>query len=142
MTFTQAQENWLTILESGKEQQATGTLEINGRYCCLGLACKSLQLPFTADDGYFHESISHDEQMPGESYQLLGLHSAIGDLNGEFHLSDFTHRPQDSEIRIDCLASANDHSASFAQIAAFIRQYPDAVFVPRKHPLDPASVER
>jgi hypothetical protein len=102
---------------------------------------QKLAASFTADDGYFHESISHDEQMPGESYQLLGLNSAIGDLNGKFNLSDFTHRPQDSEIRIDCLASANDHSASFAQIAAFIRQYPDAVFVSSKEQLAAVSID-
>ncbi len=33
-------KKWLEALRSGKYKQATGQLEKEGEYCCLGVACK------------------------------------------------------------------------------------------------------
>ena len=38
-------EAWVKALRSGRYKQANSRLEYNGRFCCLGVLCKTLRMP-------------------------------------------------------------------------------------------------
>lgn len=121
------QESWLTALESGEHQQCKGTLGmvVEGREtnCCLGVWCKvSGSLRSVREDGV----VLYDgfDGVPAMSvWKDLGLRSQDGDFCG---MGEDTRciGPNGSSA----LTLANDGGATFAEIAAFCRARPEAVF--------------
>lgn len=119
------QEKWLKALESGEYVQCQGTLGLVDKdgtesNCCLGVACRVLGSVRHVSD---HGTVTYDGCMgaPSDDFALdvLGLKSQQGDFRGCDH---------ELNGRL-CLTEANDYGeATFAQIAAFCREYPEAVF--------------
>lgn len=117
------QEKWLQALESGEHQQCRGELGVmvDGveKNCCLGLACRVLGVSRSMDpqDGLI--AYGGCDKTPPMSFALgvLGLRSIQGSLAFE--------KLKDER----CLTEANDvGGATFAEIAAFCREHPEAVF--------------
>lgn len=122
--FTVDQELWLVDLENTEEPQTTVSLCDNGGWCCLGRLCDVLNVPkmeFKLDNYKFGiESDGEDlsaEVLPEYVAKLVGLRSTQGHI-------------KDSPIEWERLTELNDDAGwSFKQIAAFIRQYPEKVFL-------------
>jgi hypothetical protein len=116
------QEKWLRALESGEYLQCTGKLGIvvDGveQNCCLGVACRVMGADRRVlDDGRVSYDGSCGCAPPKVAYTQMALHAQAGDFKGE----RLKNR--------GCLAEANDHAgATFAEIAAFCRAHPEAVF--------------
>ena len=114
------QEKWLAALESGKfKQTKDGYLRtIEGRYCCLGVACELFGPKATGLSGnavrFGKESTSN---APKKTQYALALRGCLGQITDGTYLS--------TESR---LADANDRGVSFKRIAAFCRKHPEAVF--------------
>ena len=109
----------LAALESGEYEQCKGALHNGHEYCCLGVMSKVLLGDpeiFIQDDGkaaFGWEQTG--EFAPASVEHRLGLRSVIGDLSG----AELNGKKS--------LADANDAGATFAEIAAFIREHPYAV---------------
>lgn len=124
--FTDLQEKWLQALESGEWKQTRGLLYDGKGYCCLGVACRlvdenhpALALDVDGDSEGWTEVGASNQQTAPPNVQS-GLFLAIP--NGSFHgLSPELRR----EVT---LTDANDSGVSFTEIAAYIREYPWAVF--------------
>ena len=87
-------KKWIKALESGRYKQTQENLELDGRYCCLGVLCKTMRIdPQTAKNSFCHELLS-------ESFlEKVGLR-------------------EEEQSR---LAGMNDKGNSFMEIAAYIR---------------------
>ena len=87
-------KKWIKALESGRYKQTQGNLELDGRYCCLGVLCKTMRIdPQTAKSSFEYELLS-------ESFlEKVGL----------------------TEEEQSKLAGMNDNGKSFREIAAYIR---------------------
>jgi hypothetical protein len=119
--FTSEQEKWLTALENGKYKQGKGSLWIlvDGQkcHCCLGVAYEEL----------FPDSLA---MQPLDCRREISDHKVIID-DLKLYLRSSTgmfHTDAPALNGNDCLAEANDQGTSFADIAAYIRSYPWAVF--------------
>lgn len=109
--MTEAQEKWLTALESGEWRQCRNTLANDkGEHCCLGVACVVNGIEIPEDHG--------------EAYTWLNTEFGLRSMMGEFAEVHFI----DSE-RIRTLTDLNDwYEYTFPQIAAFIRANPTLIF--------------
>ena len=112
--LTNEQELWLIALESGNYRQTRYRLELNGAYCCLGVAAAVLGAKRTvSSDGY----ISYEGQtqlLPASVVKKLQLRNEGGGVK---------------DINLDSLTYMNDFlDYSFADIADFIRKNPEKVF--------------
>ena len=101
-------EEWASALESGKYDQAVGTLHINGSFCFLGVGCDITKYGYWNSGDYVYVLDN------GEVRSIGGYisDSLIGDAYG---LTD----AEESE-----LASCNDAGTPFPEIAAMIRALP------------------
>ena len=87
-------KKWIKALESGRYKQTQGNLELDGRYCCLGVLCKTMRIdPQTAKIGFDYELLSESV------LEKVGL----------------------TETEQSKLAVMNDKGKSFGEIAAHIR---------------------
>lgn len=116
------QERWLQALESEKYIQGKEYLrqpcDSGDAYCCLGVACEVYGLPSVPDARGRH--IYGDERkvstLPQAVKTGMGFIGTLGELTG----GDINGSRS--------LSRANDFGASFAEIAAFCRANPEAVF--------------
>ena len=132
--FTDNQEQWLTALESGDYKQAFGTLRDGGSFCCLGVACDisgegvwkikidetlGNTMRYVTDDGEYNSSL------PPTLVAWLGLRSSSGAFRVRDRMLD----------QLDDLVNLNDTlTYDFTQIAEFIREHPEEVFIDRSEP--------
>ena len=87
-------KKWIKALESGRYKQTQENLELDGRYCCLGVLCKTMRI-----DPRIVKS-SFDFELLSESFlEKVGL----------------------TEEEQSKLAGMNDNGKSFREIAAYIR---------------------
>ena len=117
--FNDDWEAVLNALESGEYEQCTGKLHDGKGYCCLGVMCQVLlgdPENCTTDEGHPHFQWADSAgYAPTSVVHRLGLRTYAGGL-------------YDAELNgRNALADANDTGATFAEIAAFIRDKPDAV---------------
>lgn len=113
------QLRWIRALESGRYKQGRHFLiEIRADveyHCCLGVGCKIFRIPrqrraeFIIFDG-------ESSFAPESLVEKLALRSGQGWIEGR------------RLIGKGSLTHANDNGATFAEIAAFCRAYPEAVF--------------
>lgn len=116
------QTAWLEALESGKYEQGHHYLKRNSHYCCLGVLCELVGLPFDEKDGGF---VSQTGLAVGAL--PYGTETQAG-LRGRYGSFKFT-RDFGEGRNASGLADMNDDlSASFAEIAAYIRHDPHNVF--------------
>ena len=107
---------WLEALRSGEFKQAKDQLEVEGSYCCLGVACVIAEnhgVEIKRDILGQIEGANLADQP--EVQKWLGLH--------------------DFEARIGSnhsVALMNDKGASFAVIADHLEAYADEIFVAEK----------
>ena len=116
MKLTPLQEKWLQALESGKYPQGVGRLcDCYGLFCCLGVACEIAGGPKTKlGERFYYEG--EDVWLPQSVMHLFGFRGASGRLKK--YWGD-----------IASLAKANDEGKTFAEIAAYVREHPEDVFV-------------
>lgn len=121
------QEEWLRCLESGEFKQTKGLLCGNPdskgvcRNCCLGVACVVAEVNDVGIDATWSTLTgvwswdTNSGFLPPKVIQAMGFNNRRGGLTIEFdgYLS---------------LAAANDGGVTFAEIAAFVRKHPEAVF--------------
>lgn len=147
--FTDAQEEWLAALESGDYRQAREWLSLmdgetgEQTFCCLGLGChlydesrwKRRQSGFVLALMFENQ----DKGLPFEVRTRLGLADRGGTIRhgdvGTEHPDDMrlhdwlkTKRQEFGDGVTLSLAEMNDARWTFAEIAAFIRRNPHAVF--------------
>lgn len=121
------QERWLRALESGEFKQGqrylTQKCGDEMLHCCLGVGCQVFQFPSkdSHDDGIEILAYNNGEETSSLALkELLALLNTDGEVVKEFR-SEFSGW--------DCLVEANDTGeATFAEIAAFCRAHPEAVF--------------
>ena len=107
--YTPEQLAWLEALESGAYQQAREKLVTpDGRYCCLGVACKMYEGALDIEG--WPDRI--DQDAPDPIVDLLKLRDSCG--------ISF-----DAEL---ALVELNDDGKTFAEIAAIIRANPSEYF--------------
>lgn len=122
------QLRWIEALESGEyEQGCEGHLCKNAAYCCLGVACDLFGAvigEITKDDVPVVTFDDDWQFAPSRITTALALKSSRGN-------SALPIRPTDGNAEwrtFDDLVDANDEGVTFAEIAAFCRANPDAVF--------------
>ncbi len=96
-------KKWVEVLKSGKYEQGKGTLEANGKFCCLGVACDLF--------------IPKDKQMRGKKGHLVGMLPHDQD-----YAPDWLHSVN-ADIRVGygtSLSTMNDRGESFIEIANII----------------------
>lgn len=97
-------EKWIAALRSGKFKQGMGWLEDDGKYCCLGVACRIAHPKLDLNDASFITKYS----FPGGRIDKIKI-PAI--LKGE----------DENEV-VSVLASKNDNGQSFKKIATWIEK--------------------
>lgn len=117
--LTEIQEKWLQALESGEYKQVCDELHYRGGYCCLGVATHVLYPDHEAlkFNGWMKlDSPFKQQTAPPDVQRALGLRDDCGYIKGgNFY---------------DCLTEMNDSGRfSFKEIAAFIRENPEKVFI-------------
>lgn len=116
------QLKWIEALESGEHRQGTNYLcRRDGSKCCLGVACHLFDVPRTGtnDQGAaIFETNEHCSTAPPSVVRTLALNEGLGFFIGGAKWGE----------EIQSLTGANDHGKSFAEIAAFCREHPEAVF--------------
>ena len=109
--FGPLQKKWLKALKSGEYKKATGGLtDINGGYCCLGVANEVCKLGQGKEAGSLYST-----------YQKLGLKASWGEF-------DETYTFPRGTKTYDSLAEMNDCGISHKKIADFIEKNPELVF--------------
>jgi hypothetical protein len=108
-------ERWLKALESGEYAQTEGFLCREGEgFCCLGVACELAGM------------VAHDRGADGIFYAgKSGV--APANIVKRLHLRDESGTAVGGAGFVG-LAVANDKGTTFAEIAAFCRKHPEAVF--------------
>lgn len=136
MQLNEHQEKWLQELESGKHAQCKRRLYNGQGYCCLGIYQRFVRC--------ISPSVIESEEGPAFSFEgdecgltrvamkKLGLNESLG-LIREGSREDFfkimLSLGYDGVSQSTNISGYNDSGATFAQIAAAIRKYPEAVFV-------------
>lgn len=131
--FTATQEQWLAALEGEQWRQGTDYLQRDGYFCCLGVATCLVNPNHTAlfgtgwdasddwSDFVDYDELEHTEDgqtAPPDVYKQLNLQDSTG-----------TFRFRHKHYGKDGLVELNDSKDfTFAEIAAFIREKPWAVF--------------
>lgn len=109
-------KKWVAALRSGEFDQAIGKLESeDGRFCCLGVACRLANLPREIHASYviYGDPGDHEHNyLPTGGAEWLGLETSnpsvlIKELNWQY------------------LANLNDEGYSFAEIADLIEAQDD-----------------
>lgn len=122
--FTPEQEQWLQALESGDWEQGRDYLwtmkDGTKCYCCLGVAAQIFTPDAPELARYELDSLPHSEGtlLSADVSNLLRTRNLVG----SFVLGSPKLKGQST------LAKANDVGATFAEIAAYVRKYPWAVF--------------
>lgn len=108
-----ARRKWIEALRSGKYKQGKGELgDPDTGFCCLGVGCVVLDIPFYSGDSNNSEFAT-----------AVGLHTADSDF------SDDTGEIQPLFWNQPSLMQANDDTnAGFKRIAKFIETHPEYVF--------------
>lgn len=125
------QEKWLQALESGEYAQCQGALmrpskdtSTNDSFCCLGVAADVL--------GEDRDTIQkfNDLSRFGHVAASLRLRTSLGGLKDCIEVTANDGEPSDF---LDALTELNDTAEwSFSQIAKYIRENPENVFLPQE----------
>lgn len=119
------QEKWLKALEQNPEQQITGQLgyikeDGSKGYCCLG---NGAEICGVLEWGGMYVAENGGEFKVFYDYNLLGLHGSCGEL-----LKPVKRKGK----KFNDLAEMNDNGWTWPEIAAYIRENPENVFVESK----------
>jgi hypothetical protein len=101
---------WVEALRSGRYQKSTGTLNIRGGYCCLGVACDILD----------PEQTMHPWRQSAYPPNCIRDAFGLSTTEGLFTGTGGVHKS---------LASLNDGGNSFAEIADIIESNPPGLFI-------------
>lgn len=117
---------WTAALRSGEYKQTTQRLCSNNSFCCLGvltelyMATPNSLVQRDDDDGnttyYSYDDEEEDAQLPRPVMLWAGMFGDLGELN-KTELSKFL---TPGDVAITSLATLNDDSLTFAQIADVI----------------------
>ena len=110
--LTEAQERWVTALESGEYKQGRDRLRDGDDFCCLGVACDLSGLgEWTLNLNLTH-MFADGRQQAERDYLLLSVRAWLS-----------ITREEEA-----ALADMNDDGKTFAEIAKWIRENADTVF--------------
>lgn len=123
MTREEKLERWCNALESGHYKQGSGALQAGGCFCCLGVLCDISELgDWDVETGYDTElayRVDDSTKGSGVLYPPEPVLDWIG-LTARETAGGSRYSPVVGGRR---LADMNDDGASFAEIAAWIRQH-------------------
>ena len=109
---------WVEALEGGEYKQGRGYLVVNGKYCCLGVACVLYAKAKRIKDAPYllNKTV---ENLPAPIQKWLGLGSDVGVY--------ITAEGRGTELTTDNDRTDTKHK-SFKQIAKIIRAEPEGLF--------------
>lgn len=101
-------KKWVTALRSGEYEQARGALTLDGRYCCLGVACAISPIPAKE---WLGRSL-----LPDEVRTWLGLSHEAGRYKRVYKAAHLT-------------SDNDERKLTFSEIADIIESEPEGLFV-------------
>jgi hypothetical protein len=120
-------EKWIAALRSGKFLQGKDYLKVDGKYCCLGVACELAiadGLAVTTGIERTHDGRTA-ELFDGEKFYLplsvqewLRLETNTGNWS-----------PRNKPVLDDNVAYLNDKGRTFEEIAEFVKTHEKELFV-------------
>jgi hypothetical protein len=127
--LTENQKLWVEALRSGEYKQGFGQLQIQDRYCCLGVLCrvyeKVVGKPVNKNGNLPHSCLS-------PPYEAVRNWAGLDNSYGKFAVTNFGEIHGDI-FPISSLTELNDNlKFSFSQIADFIESEPEGLFVNAK----------
>lgn len=147
------QKRWINALRSGEYKQGRSHLQdVNGNYCCLGVACEvDDELMFARDSegrlkGKALSDVVLGDSFPRSYADYIGLRSALGvpdtkNLDRAEEAVEFVEKMTGEELLEDestsleqildylALFRLNDNfTLTFKQIAAVLETFPDLYF--------------
>ena len=129
--YTPDQEAWLQDLEKTRAKQTEGYLHNSEGWCCLGRACKVLDIDtnrhvpttqVTEWSNKFWEFDGEGQELPPKAVKALRLRDNTGTFLRQYN----GYRG---------LTYMNDNGWSFKRIAAYIRANPKNVFIEQRKKL-------
>jgi len=114
--------SWVQELEYGSHKQGKGVLgDKDDGFCCLGLACETLNIPYRADASW---------PIKGILEESLGLLDAQGGwpVQGELVLDYLAEQEIDLGNSYISLGELNDEGMTFEQIAVMLKAIPEMYF--------------
>ena len=85
---TDTYNKWITALKSGKYRQATKMLRSPRGYCCLGVLCEVMEVPYDkiSCTYVFNEEEVHSERLPADliSESMEVVLMRVNDAGGSF----------------------------------------------------------
>ena len=118
---------WVSALRSGEYQQGKGQLSLNGRFCCLGVACDIYEkytgdeLPKDRNSNYIHAGTYG-------IHHAKNLHSQFNKVREWLGLSFCNGHFKNGSVE-NSLTSLNDSAIPFTDIANIIQSEPLGLFV-------------
>lgn len=123
--FGPLQREWLEALESGRYKQTSENLRDNKGFCCLGVAC-DLTDPNVWDEDDELGNFSWNQEDTALPLKIMERFAFVGTM-GEPQCT-----VQPGNPNIPSLAHMNDYGATFADIAAAVRDMPRRYFTEPK----------
>jgi hypothetical protein len=122
-------KKWIAALRSGRYEQGQVYLKSKIGYCCLGVAAEVVgeefqQMSFEPEEWYLidDDGLAEYSLLPYRVTKAYGLRGSIGNFLESVDLGR-------SDSITDSLADMNDRGFTFSEIANFIEQHPEQVFV-------------
>jgi hypothetical protein len=103
-------KKWLAALRSGKFKQGIEALENDGKYCCLGVACRIVHPKINLQD------------TPFISEARIGVNGWTKDSLRKIKVPNILKGEDDENIIVRKLSKMNDGGSSFKKIAAWIEK--------------------
>lgn len=141
-----AAKQWVAALRSGQWLQTRNALQRRDSdrdvmtFCCLGVACQLSKLGEWYDVGLFRDGSHQAEDAYNEERLLEGDEEPTPTFEEEFTSPDVQKwlglKTKSGEFKTSAgertsLATLNDAGASFEEIADYIEEYADQLFVAR-----------
>lgn len=134
------QEAWLKELETGNKAQGRGWLQIDGRYCCLGVACSVLGAEATQGLGgtmlFQAGNSTEDKNLPLPLVYRLRMRGRSGNFANTVRIKGTEYNTltaMNDDWHVSAAKGAesmwSDASFTFKDIAAYIRHDPWNVFL-------------
>lgn len=130
---------WVEALRSGEYKQGQEYLNLEGYFCCLGVACdlykKHVDESFPAEEIFPREAIRYskdklEQALPMEVASWLGFEETndVGSFNEEISVPVISEEGENFIVTGTNLADLNDRGADFETIAKIIESRPEGLF--------------
>jgi hypothetical protein len=107
---------WLKALMSGKYEKGTGYLQLDNRFCCLGVLCHIQKLPTRKINRFtYYDEEKNLLSCDNPFYSILGRK---GTFSG-FRINKINNKND----HMESLVEVNDYTNSFDEVIEVIKKY-------------------